>query len=247
MKYDRIASQHGFVHVLYPDNPNETIIYIHGYYTNVDGAWSDYQLADLFQAVKSHNATYIAIEAPKSNQETPLWTSLDALLSFIASQGVPVKGSVTAIVHSGGFTTVLKWIDNPRLARVILLDALYGGFSRFKAYPGILDIIGVSTYDADTVDVAKARNAEFIQGIPAVFDTKVHTILVDARRQRGHYTVIGDIPVILDRIPGAISTEAALKQSPWLIVGLFTVASAILAGVGYCRYKKTLIQSLTRR
>ena len=58
------------------------VIYIHGYFTSVDQAWADDQLAMQFRD-SGLNALFIAIEAPGSNGQDVSWKSLEDLLRTV--------------------------------------------------------------------------------------------------------------------------------------------------------------------
>ena len=55
-----------------------TVVYVHGYYTDADGAWREYNLARQFRA--SHqNALFIVPEAPAGNDDPVNWPALKDL------------------------------------------------------------------------------------------------------------------------------------------------------------------------
>jgi hypothetical protein len=135
----RLQTDHGAVHVWRPKGyqPDSagTVVYVHGYYTDVDTAWKEQQLSDQF-AESRRNALFVAIEAPASNEQGVFWASLDDLLGLAwektGLQAPP--GTLVTLAHSGGFRTVACWLGNPRLAEIILLDGFYGeeeGFARW--------------------------------------------------------------------------------------------------------------------
>src|SRR5437016_5385253 len=75
-KHWRIATAQGSVHVWVPDGYDRetagTVIYVHGYYTDADGAWRDHELARQFKA--SHqNAMFIVPDAPAGNDDSVQW------------------------------------------------------------------------------------------------------------------------------------------------------------------------------
>lgn len=133
----RIETQHGPVHLWYPDNyyarSAGLVVYIHGYFTNVDQTWTDDRLPEQFQA-SGRNALFVAIEAPTSNFEEVSWKLLDELLRTLADRA-PVAmphGPIVVMAHSGGFRTVLMWLHDPRVQYVILLDGLYAGLTDYR-------------------------------------------------------------------------------------------------------------------
>jgi hypothetical protein len=132
----RIETKHGPLNIWRPPNYDSrragVVIYIHGYFTSVDQAWADDQLAMQFRD-SGLNALFIAIEAPGSNGQDVFWKSLGDLLRTVedrAPYSVP-RGPVVVVGHSAAYRTILFWLDDSRVQYVILLDALYSGEPEF--------------------------------------------------------------------------------------------------------------------
>ena len=127
----RLETARGAVHVWVPHTYDPataiTVVYVHGYYTDVDGAWRDHRLPEQF-ALSGINAMFIACDAPSFKDKPVAWPSLHALLAaVVADIGVPMpKGRVVAIGHSGAYRTLEEWLGNQRLDTIVLLDADYG-------------------------------------------------------------------------------------------------------------------------
>jgi predicted alpha/beta hydrolase family esterase len=102
------------------DPGRPTVVYVHGYYVNAAEAVTKYKLFDQFRA-SGVQATFIVPEAPKSNDQPVYFTDLGELLAYVTVG----NGPVVAVAHSGGFRTILKWLSNPKLKSIALLDALY--------------------------------------------------------------------------------------------------------------------------
>jgi hypothetical protein len=68
----RIKTAQGAVHVWVPaDYDRETagtVVYVHGYYTDADGAWQEHELARQFKASRQ-NAMFVVPDAPSGNDE----------------------------------------------------------------------------------------------------------------------------------------------------------------------------------
>jgi hypothetical protein len=133
----RLVTPKGPVHVWIPGGYKrrraETVIYVHGYYTNVDGAWKNHNLATQF-ASAGINAVFIACEAPASNSEAVKWTTLEPLLAAVEkgiAQKLP-RRRLVAIGHSGAYRTLDKWLAEPLLDTVVLLDAAYGELASYR-------------------------------------------------------------------------------------------------------------------
>ncbi|MBA3539972.1 MAG: hypothetical protein H0T79_10120 [Deltaproteobacteria bacterium] len=111
------------------------MVYVHGYFTDVDRAWKGHRLAEQF-AISRMNAMFIVCGAPRSPRENVDWDSLDALLASVGREldaSLP-EGSVIAIGHSGAHRTLSTWLETERLATVVLIDALYGEQPEFKRW-----------------------------------------------------------------------------------------------------------------
>jgi len=217
----RVKTPNGPVYVWIPAGyDRETagvVVYIHGYHTDVDGAWKHHNLPQQFR--KSHqNAMFIVPEAPSSNDDRIYWNALGDLKRHV-SRGGNIRlpdGPAIIIGHSGAFRTIAKWVDNRLLAEVILLDALYGRKEEFKQF---IDsgkrakhhkLIIIAT---DTVANAKAfarqfRYAVVRKNIPKSFDgfkkRERSAKLLYLRSQYSHSSIVTGgkvIPVVLRLTP----------------------------------------------
>src|SRR5215470_960454 len=68
----KIKTDSGFIHVWrpkgYEPRSAATIVYVHGYYTDADTAWTKHRLVEQFDA-SGKNALFIVGEAPASSDE----------------------------------------------------------------------------------------------------------------------------------------------------------------------------------
>jgi hypothetical protein len=136
----RIKTAHGAVHVWVPGNYDRatagTIVYVHGYYVDVDQAWKDYDLAKQFRASKQ-NALFIVPEAPSGNDQDVFWPALSDLRKSIGKANIKLPDGPTIVIgHSGAYRTLSQWVDHHLVAEVILLDALYGRDASFDDFIG---------------------------------------------------------------------------------------------------------------
>lgn len=140
-QHARLDTAHGAVHVWIPPDYREDqagiVVYVHGYYTDVDHAWKEHHLAEQFRQ-SGLDALFIAPEAPAHASQGVSWTDLDALLIEVKRQtDIPRPwGPVVGVFHSGGYRTAVDWLDQGRLDQIILLDALYGDEDAFGAWLG---------------------------------------------------------------------------------------------------------------
>jgi hypothetical protein len=137
-KHFRILTARGAVHVWAPPGYDRatagTVIYVHGYYTDADGAWREHELAKQFRA--SHqNALFIVPEAPSGNDDEVKWPALKDLRRAVARANIHLPdGPVVVMGHSGAFRTVMQWVDHKLVDQIILLDALYAGEQAFDEF-----------------------------------------------------------------------------------------------------------------
>jgi hypothetical protein len=136
----RLETPHGAVHVWLPHGyapeTAATVVYVHGYHTDIDGAWFGHRLPSQF-ALSGINAMFIACEAPANKHQRVQWPSLRELLATvqrsIGDEAMP-EGRVVAVGHSGAFRTLERWLPNPRLDTVVLLDAAYGDIWAYRRW-----------------------------------------------------------------------------------------------------------------
>jgi hypothetical protein len=136
----RIATRHhGPIHVWTPDGYDREhaglVVYVHGYFADVDDAWREYRLAEQF-ARSGVNAMFIACEAPVGPDDPVRWTSLSELLATVRGhldEPMP-DGHVIVVGHSGAHRTITTWLDDDNVDTVVLLDALYGKVDELRAW-----------------------------------------------------------------------------------------------------------------
>jgi hypothetical protein len=137
-KHYRIRTARGAVHVWFPPDYDRetagTVIYVHGYYTDADGAWREHELARQFKASRQ-NALFIVPDAPVSNEDDVKWPALRDLRKAVSRANIHLPdGPVVVMGHSGAFRTVMQWVDHRLVDQIILLDALYAGERAFDEF-----------------------------------------------------------------------------------------------------------------
>lgn len=153
----RVMTERGPVHLWRPDGYDAdsagTVIYLHGYYVDVDTAWNQHTLAKQFLH-SERNALFIAPETPGGSNEAVRWDSLRGLLRAVVEQThLQLPGRpLVVIAHSGGFRTVVPWLTSGQIDSVVLLDGLYGAETEFGEWLGeggnhahSLILVGVNT------------------------------------------------------------------------------------------------------
>lgn len=133
------TSPHGSIHVWIPAGYHPdgaaTVLYVHGYYTDVDRAWVEHRLPEQF-ALSDLNAIFIAPEAPSGSRGAVAWPALEDLLAEVFAHVDVARpmGEVIAIGHSGGYRTLIPWLDYPPLDTVISVDATYGEVETWQTW-----------------------------------------------------------------------------------------------------------------
>jgi hypothetical protein len=135
----RIRTARGAVHVWTPAGFDADtagiVVYVHGYYVDVDDAWRDHQLAKQF-ADSGLNALFVACEAPRGPSRDVPWPALPPLLATVA-RGLRARlpdGKLIAIGHSGAHRTLSLWLEDKRLDTVVLVDAHYGELPQLRSW-----------------------------------------------------------------------------------------------------------------
>lgn len=135
--HQRIATRHGAVHLWTPDGYDPktaaVVVYLHGYYTTVDQAWREHQLAQQF-ADAEINALFVACATPDGPRRAVAWRSLKSLLATVARHTHLPRGRRIAVAHSGGHRTLTGWLGDRSLDTVVLLDALYDAEPAYRAW-----------------------------------------------------------------------------------------------------------------
>ncbi|HEY6176663.1 MAG TPA: hypothetical protein VIX73_19540, partial [Kofleriaceae bacterium] len=189
-KHFRIATGRGAVHVWVPPEYDRetagTVIYVHGYYTDADGAWREHDLARQFKASRQ-NAMFIVPDAPASNDDEVQWPALKDLRRAVTRANIHLPdGPVVVIGHSGAFRTVMQWVDHRLVDQIILLDALYAGEAAFdefiasgkRADDHKLIVVAASTAEESSSFARRYKFAVAREGMPS-------TVGGLTRRERG--------------------------------------------------------------
>ena len=212
----RIATPRGPIHVFRPAGYNRAtagiLVYVHGYYANVDQAWQEHGLASQFAASR-RNAIFIAPDAPVGGDETSPWRHLDSLVAKAcrtAHLSIP-SGPWMVVGHSAAYRTIVPWLTQPEIRHIILVDALYGNEPEFRKW-----LTSERAHKLTLIVKGTAKWADpFAQSIPytvrmARVPTAPGELPATARgakllyipSQIGHFELITDrkvLPAILER------------------------------------------------
>lgn len=186
--HHRFVTPHGSVHVWQPQGYDaetaELVVYVHGYYVDADGAWTEHRLADQF-AASGRNALFVVPEAPAGDDQGVAWPRLDALLAAVRAEGIAVpKGPAAAVAHSGGYRTVLPWLRGDAIDAVVLVDGMYGGEAQLKAWLAEDDARRLVFASSTTAE----RTRQFVEGA----GDAVRDQIVVVPTQAGHMELITD-------------------------------------------------------
>lgn len=134
----RFGTPRGAVHVWTPQGYDKDsariVVYLHGFYVDVDHAWRDHELAAQFER-SGLNAVFVACAAPSGPKDPITFTSLETLLAQVGQRvgGLPT-GEVIVVAHSGAHWMLRSWLGRDRLDSVVLLDAIYGEIPQLREW-----------------------------------------------------------------------------------------------------------------
>lgn len=210
----RLDTSRGPLHVWTPADYDATtadlVIYVHGYYVTVDGAWRAHQLEHQFEAAAT-NAMFVVCGAPSAPVDPVDWESLEELIAALPS---PPQGRVIAIAHSGGHRTIRTWVG-PRLDGLVLLDAAYGPL------PEVIDWLAGDT-QRRLLDVSELTRPWAEQLHAALPDSRVvdgfdgdyaATRILHVRSQLGHMELVTDGVAIPALLRWALPSHATTERS----------------------------------
>ncbi|MFT3711261.1 MAG: hypothetical protein QM817_26825 [Archangium sp.] len=129
----------GPVHVwrprTYRKDTAEIVVYIHGFYTDVDDAIREHRLITQFRD-SGRNALFIVPEARSWRTDPILWPDLEKLILAVEKRLrlERPKGNVVLVGHSGAYKTISGWLTQPKVSQVLLVDGLYGDEKEFKEW-----------------------------------------------------------------------------------------------------------------
>lgn len=220
----RLLTPKGPVHVWEPrgfDGATAgTVVYVHGFYTNVDKAWVQHALAEQFAGSKV-NALFIVPEAPSASGDEVSWPVLSELLAEVQKQlpGIEARAPIVAAGHSGAWRTLGLWADQAASKQVdnfILLDGLYGMDDKFQAWlarqPGSdeprMTLVSQDTAKRATTFVAAVEGAKRRRALPGTYrdftPVEKSAPVLEISSALSHMDIVTSgkvLPVLLHRSP----------------------------------------------
>jgi pimeloyl-ACP methyl ester carboxylesterase len=199
-RYQRFGTKDkGPVHVwrprTYRRDTAETVVYLHGFYTDVDHAILEHQLLTQFRD-SGKNALFIVPETRSWRTDPFFWNDLEELLATVEKRTKQKRpaGPITVVGHSGGYRTVVEWLKHASLGRVVLVDGMYGNDDEFKKW----------------VDEDKGKDGtpEVKQLVLVGFDTVQHTEWF--LRKQPTAIRLDDLPYLYDDLPSSMAKSKVL-------------------------------------
>lgn len=198
----RLDTHAGPVHVwrpaAYQARSATAVVYLHGYYTNVDQAWEHHRLAEQFRASR-RNALFIAPESPRSAGEAVAWSDPAALLWAVregTGLSIPPE-QLVVLAHSGAYRTAALWLPSMLVGELILIDALYGEHAAFAAWVGegrrlvlVVAITGRQTEQFLSRVRTPAVRADFPRSLAGLDDKARRAPLLYLRSAEGHMELV---------------------------------------------------------
>ncbi len=223
----RLEGPRGPIHVWIPAgyraDTGATIVYVHGYFHNVDKAWTAHQLPEQ-AALSGVNAILIAPEAPIQQKVPVNYPDLTELIRFVEDEAGVLRGAAltVAIGHSGAYRTIYEWLDEPMLDQVILVDAMYGDEDPIVAWATVSDrhrliMIGEDTVLGTEAVAAKLPDLVTLDRFPPAYElwpaeAKAARLLY-IRSQFAHMPLVTEgiaLPSVLRLLP-----VERLAELPW--------------------------------
>lgn len=178
------TSDRGPVHVWRPRGYSArdaaVILYVHGFYTDVDTAMREHRLVSQFRD-SGRNALFIVPETRSGPRDPIYWPDLDELLATVGRRlrlELP-HGPVVVVGHSGAYKTVASWLSRgPAVRAVVLIDGLYGSDDDFRRWldddsspmPRQLVLVGFDTQAQVDGFVSRRPVSVRLDSLPYLYD-----------------------------------------------------------------------------
>lgn len=154
-----------------------TVLYLHGFYTDVDRAVLEHQLLTQFRD-SGRNALFIVPEARSGRTDPVFWSDLGALLAAVAQRTRMTPPSRLVVIgHSGAYKTIVDWLEHEALEQVVLVDGLYGNDEEFRDWVAAAEgkvrqlvLVGFDTQQRSEAFLKKHPEAVKLDDLPYLYD-----------------------------------------------------------------------------
>lgn len=174
------TADRGPVHVWRPRRSHadsaETVVYVHGFYVDVDAAVLEHRLITQLRD-SGRNALFVACETRSGPGDPIFWPELEPLLVAVEARTGAKRpsGPVSLVAHSGGYATAASWLSHPAITRVVLVDGLYGSEEPFVRWldedaSRQLVLVGFDTQPKAAALAQGREDAVRIDDVPYLFD-----------------------------------------------------------------------------
>ena len=128
----------GPVHVWQPrtlKRDGAIVIYLHGFYTDVDAAIREHRLTAQFRD-SGRNAVFVVPQTRSWRTDALSWPDVQQLLAQVEkrTKAKLPTGPIVLVAHSGGYRAAAGWLGEPRVKQVLLVDGMYGNEKDFEAW-----------------------------------------------------------------------------------------------------------------
>lgn len=154
-----------------------TIVYLHGFFTDVDRAVLEHQLFTQFRD-SGRNALFVVPEARSGPKDPLFWPQVTQLLEVVAKrtrQKLPQR--LVVVGHSGAYKTIAEWLSHASLEQVFLVDGLYGNDDDFRAWVADAEaktrqlvLVGFDTQQRAEWFLKKHPEAVKLDDLPYLYD-----------------------------------------------------------------------------
>jgi hypothetical protein len=226
-RHVRLDDPRGAIHVWVPigyrAETGATIVYVHGYYDTADTAYTGHRLPEQF-AMSALNAMFIVPEAPHHQRVPVSYPNLGEVIQLAEDATGQHRGmALTAVVgHSGAFRTIHRWLDEPLLDHLVMIDAMYANEDTIATWLRASPQHRLITVGEDTLPWNEQLARDFpetviVDRVPPAYDlwpTEATTArIVYVRAQYRHMPLVTDgivLPSVLRLLPVEL-----LAEQPW--------------------------------
>ncbi|MBE2254468.1 MAG: hypothetical protein IAE78_33375 [Myxococcus sp.] len=154
-----------------------TVIYLHGFFTDVDRAVLEHQLLAQFRD-SGRNALFIVPEARSGRGDPIFWSDVKSLLAMVERRTrLKPPERLVVVGHSGAYKTIVEWLAHEPLEQVMLVDGLYGNDDEFRDWVSAAEektrqlvLVGFDTQQRAEWFLKKHPEAVKLEQLPYLYD-----------------------------------------------------------------------------